>query len=185
MARQQQRDEAFEATFRALFPRAYGLAYRILGDRGAAEDAAAEAMARLYADWESLRTAPHRDGWVLRVAANLAIDTIRKGRRRRGWKREDTGKPVTTTEPRDLEDRSSHFDDDVTMRAVLGAALQSLPRRQREIVTLRILAGFSESETADSLGISTGSVKTHMHRGLRSLRVQLDQQDREVTSLGA
>src|SRR5438132_14079410 len=72
------RDETFDLAFTTLFPRAFRLSYRLLGDRAAAEDAAAEAMARAFADWKRVSELPYRDGWVLRVTSNIALDQIRK-----------------------------------------------------------------------------------------------------------
>src|SRR5947207_10740400 len=72
------RDEDFEQAFDALFPRAQRLAYRILGDWLAAEDVAAEALARACFHWHRVGTLPWRDGWVLRVATNLALDTAKR-----------------------------------------------------------------------------------------------------------
>ena len=71
-------DGSFEAAFDELFPRAVRLANRLLGDRAAAEDVAAEALARAYARWPKVGGLPYRDGWVLKVATNLAIDRLRR-----------------------------------------------------------------------------------------------------------
>ena len=54
--------------------------------------------------------------------------------------------------------------------AHLVAALGRLPRRQREVLTLRYYADLSEAQIADALGISAGAVKAHAHRGLAALR---------------
>lgn len=158
------RDEGFEVAFDTLFPRAQRLAQRILGDPDAAEDVAAEAMARAYARWQQLENAPWRDGWVLKVTANLAIDATRR-------KRPLIGRPVD----RDAEDAAA-------IRITLVAALRALSRRQREVIVLRYLSGLDEAEIATSLGISAGSVKTHTHRGLAALRARLGP-DLEETSL--
>lgn len=56
----------------------------------------------------------------------------------------------------------------------MAAALAALPDRQRACVALRFYAGLSEAETANTLGISTGSVKTHIHRGLTTLGRRLE-----------
>src|SRR5690349_16318879 len=72
--------QSFEEAFDDLFPRAERLAYQILGNRAAAEDVAAECLARTYAHWRRIGRLPHRDGWVLRVATNLAIDEVRRRR---------------------------------------------------------------------------------------------------------
>lgn len=54
------------------------------------------------------------------------------------------------------------------------AALRALPTRQREVLALRYYLDLSEAEIAQSLGISTGSVKTHAHRGLAALADRLE-----------
>ena len=53
-------------------------------------------------------------------------------------------------------------------------ALRSLPDRQREVLALRYYLDLSEAEIARTLGISTGSVKTHAHRGLETLADRLE-----------
>jgi RNA polymerase sigma factor (sigma-70 family) len=148
--------EGFDASFDALFARAYRVARRILGDSAAAEDVAAEAMARAYAHWAKIADQPWREGWVVRVASNLALDVVRKEAR------------VSNVEIERVVE-----DDDVAVRVTLSEALSRLPRRQREVVVLRHLGGLSEAECADALSVSTGAVKTHLHRGLAALRVRL------------
>lgn len=54
------------------------------------------------------------------------------------------------------------------------AVLDRLPPRQRQVLVLRFYGELSESEIAETLGISRGSVKTHAHRGLASLATQLE-----------
>src|SRR5262249_37830809 len=128
---------------------------RITGDVGAAEDIAAETMSRAYAHWERIRNEPYRDAWVMRVATNLSLNATR---RRRFLPLERP--PVSE-------------DDATATRLALGAALRALPDRQREVIVLRHLAGLSEPEVAEYLGISLGSVKTHMRRAKESLRGSL------------
>ncbi|MQA85453.1 MAG: sigma-70 family RNA polymerase sigma factor [Streptosporangiales bacterium] len=65
--------------------------------------------------------------------------------------------------------------DGLTLRLTLTKALRALPRRQREAVVLHYLAGLKHLEIADVLGISSGSVARHVHRGLAALRAQLDE----------
>jgi RNA polymerase sigma factor (sigma-70 family) len=57
---------------------------------------------------------------------------------------------------------------------LLLAALGRLPRRQREVLTLRYYLDLSEAQIADALSISTGSVKAHAHRGLIALRSDVE-----------
>ncbi len=160
-------DGSFEAAFDELFPRAVRLANRLLGDRAAAEDVAAEALARTYARWPKVSGLPYRDGWVLKVATNLAIDRLRR-------------RPLDLTPP-----HADVFEDAVHLRLALNAALLTLAPRQRQAVALRYLGGLSDKEVALALGISLGSVKTHIHRGLTGLRSRLGAGLEEVVPVGA
>jgi RNA polymerase sigma factor (sigma-70 family) len=69
----------------------------------------------------------------------------------------------------------------VSLRLALGAALRGLPRRQREVVSLRYLADISEADVAQSLGISLNSVKKHTARGMTALRSRLGAEWQEDT----
>jgi RNA polymerase sigma-70 factor (ECF subfamily) len=149
----------FVEAFDALLARAYRVARRIVPSDQAAEDVAAEALIRAYAHWRRIGDKPWREGWVVRVATNLAIDAVRKER------------PISDEEV--AEGHSPAAQDEVAVRLALAAALRRLPKRQREVVALRYLAGFSEAEAATALRISAGSVKTHLHRGLGALRTSM------------
>ena len=159
------RDDGFEEAFDELFPRAVRLAHRMLGDKAAAEDVAAEAMARAYARWPKVSVLSYRDGWVLKVATNLSIDRLRR------------------RQPEVWPETAADFEDGVELRLALNAALLTLAPRQREAVALRYLGGLCDREVALALGISLGSVKTHIHRGLNGLRARLGAGLEEMTPL--
>lgn len=159
-------DDGFEEAFDRLYPRAFRLARRMLGDTAAAEDVAAEAMARAYARWPRVSALPHRDGWLLRVAANLAIDRMRR------------------RTPDVLPQPAPQFEDGVDLRLALNAALLTLAPRQRQAIALRYLGGLSDREVAEAMGISLGSVKTHIHRGIAGLRTRMGMGLEEVIPVG-
>src|SRR5205823_2339826 len=143
----------------------YRVAIRVVGNAAEAEDVAAEALSRAFARWDKVESLSYLDAWVLRVAANLAIDVTR---RRRPW----LHRPVLTG-----------ADDDIATRMALTAALQRLSRRQREVIVLRHLAGLPEQEIAALLGIAHGSVKTHLRRGAAALRDRLGEDFRTGEAL--
>lgn len=149
----------FVEAFDDLLARAFRVARRIVASDQAAEDVASETLIRAYAHWRRIGRQPWREGWVVRVATNLAIDAVRKQR------------PITDQAPAEASTPAEQ--DAVAGRLALAAALRTLPKRQREVVALRYLAGFSEADTAAALRISAGSVKTHLHRGLGALRTAL------------
>ncbi len=156
------RRETFEAAFPKLFEQARRLAGRLLGDDQAAEDTAAEAMARAWLRWGRLQEASYRDAWVMRVAGNLCLDSLRRRRAR----------AAVASAPDQTEQQVLHL--------ALAAALAKLPRRQREAVVLRYLADLPERDVAAALGISPGTVGAHVHRGLSALRQRLGDDFEEV-----
>jgi DNA-directed RNA polymerase specialized sigma24 family protein len=147
--------EGFDTAFPGLFTLAYQVAFRILADRGDAEDVAQEVLARAVLRWRSLADQP--GGWVAKVAANLAIDRYRRRRRF------NLVRPLAVVA----------FDPGASLRLDLVRALRRLPRRQRQVVVLRYLADWSEQDVARELGCSLGAVKAYGSRGLQALRAGL------------
>lgn len=153
----------FDDLFRSTWPRAVAAARRIVGPGGDPEALAAEALTRAYDRWSSVRRHPAPDAWALRVTINLALDRSRRDAK--VLEARDGAAPSTPT---------VDAGDDVTaMRLALGHALRTLPEKQRHAVALRYLAGCEEADIARSLGISPGTVKTHLKRGLDRLRTEL------------
>jgi RNA polymerase sigma factor (sigma-70 family) len=153
-------EREFDEVFTELLPRAKRVAYRILGNTTDAEDAAVEALARASVRWKRVGSLPppSRDAWVLRVTANVAYDELRRRIRRQ--------RPL----PADPYDDGQQPLDSIDLRDTVVASLARLPRRQREVLTLRYIGGLSEAEIAASLGVAPGTVKTSASRGLGTLR---------------
>lgn len=147
----------FEDAYDSMLRSAYRAAYRLLGERTAAEDVAGEALARAYSRWSSVSA--YAEAWVVTVATNLALDAGRQ--RARAAKRRV-----------ELIDEGTV--EQVELRMDLQDALRALPRRQREVVALRFLGDFSEQETAAALALDVGTVKSHTSRGLSRLRMTVE-----------
>jgi len=131
----------------------------MVGSPVVAEDLAAEAFARAYSRWSKVQRHPNPDAWLLRVVGNLAIDHIRR-ESRRPEVHGDAGRPDPAA-------------DDAAFRIDLTDALQHLSGRQQEVVVMRYIIDLTEEDVASSLGMSTGSVKTHLHRATAKLRAAL------------
>jgi RNA polymerase sigma factor (sigma-70 family) len=149
-----------EDLFRTAYGELVGLATLVTGDRETGEDLAQDAFAGL------LRRGPLDDpdaavGYLRRAVVNGA-----RGRLRR---RAVAERPHRADPPpgraASVEDAALASDD---ARAV-AQALARLPLRQRECVAVCTLLGLSHREAAALLGVSAGSVKTHVHRGTRRL----------------
>jgi RNA polymerase sigma-70 factor (ECF subfamily) len=159
VVRRNEGDDAFREFYERMQPRAIGVGRRLLGDRTAAEDLAAEAFARAYSRWSSVRSHPNPEAWLLRVVGNLAVDHVRREGRR--------------PESRADGERADPSADDAALRVDLAKALHRLSSRQQEVVVMRYLIDLTEDDVAVSLGMTTGSVKTHLHRATTKLRSEL------------
>ncbi len=121
-----------------------------------AEDAVHEAYTRALARWDDIAAHPNPQAWVARVALNQAISWWRF------WRREvaEPPAPLATTDAEPL--------DETIIRLVWA-----LPKRQRQVVALRILLDQSVEETGRLLGLAPGTVKAHLNRALTQLRLSL------------
>jgi RNA polymerase sigma factor (sigma-70 family) len=158
--------DSFEEVFRRLSPRAVRVARRILTDDMLAEDAAAEAFARAHASWKRIAASGYCDAWILRVTANVAVDMVRKRERLSSA----TNRLASTSDHFMTEDDDP---DDEATRDAIAAALGTLPRRQREVIVLRYLEGFTEEQVARALGVAEGTVKKNGFRARETLRRRL------------
>jgi RNA polymerase sigma factor (sigma-70 family) len=140
-----------------LFSVAYRSAYRVLGSRPAAEDAAAEALARAFVRWK--RIAPYGAAWVSKVSFRLALNEQARQRRR---------VPSAAARTHELDQ----------LRLDVVAALRRLSKRQREAVVLRYFLDLPETDVANAMGCSVGSVKQHASRGLAALNKLLNEGSR-------
>lgn len=155
--------KGFESSYARLFQLAYRVSYRVLGSREEALDCAQESLVRALVRWRKI--SDYAESWVVRVASNLAIDTLRK-------RAIPVNAPTQGAGSRMGRDRWSGeegFEDLAVSRVDLQESLLSLPRRQREVLILRYLADLSEAQTAAVLGCSVGAVKRHSARARSSL----------------
>lgn len=131
----------------------------LAGSREAGEDLLQSALERLLRRWRDVRGDPER--YVRRTLVHLAAD----GWRRRAVWRGKLGLLRATT--------SAYQPDDtvgVDRRDEVVGLLLQLPIRQRTAIVLRYLEGLTETETADVMGCTVGTVKSATSRGLDRLR---------------
>lgn len=143
------------------------LGWLLTGDAEQAQDLAQNTLIRTYGAWHRVR---HDDAlsYARRVMVNLHTDWLR----RRPW-REQPRAEVPDTGGRDGGLSGGHDGGHgaVEDRAALVAALQSLTRRERAAIVLRYYVDLSEQQTALTLGVSVGTVKSVCSRALAKLRV--------------
>lgn len=152
-------------------PGAYRLAGYVLGDAGEAEDATQDALVRAWLHRSELRDADRFSAWFDRIVVNVCRDRLRS---RRGVKTLALDERIGTLEPGLLgRDRGPPRDE-------VGRAVRVLDADHLVVVALRFWRDLSLDEIAERLGLPLGTVKSRLHYALRSLRVELEREAREV-----
>jgi RNA polymerase sigma-70 factor (sigma-E family) len=157
------KDDEFTAYLHARQPSLLRTAYLLTGDRNHAEDILQTSLAKLYLAWDKVRDRDSVDAYVRRIMVNENNSMWR-----RGWKKREFATEETHLHSRaDREVRDQY--DEGTNNA-LWQVVQTLPPKARAVVVLRYYEQLSETETADVLGISVGTVKSQCSRALAALR---------------
>jgi len=145
--------------------RAVGLAWRLLGgDGSAAEDVAQEAFLRAHRGLPRFREEANFSTWFYRILINEV-----QRHRRWSWVRVKRAGEM----PEQLPDPRPEADHDPALQRRIADALEQLPRGQREAFVLVHLEGFTLAESAEISGKAIGTMKSHLHRALSSLRSEL------------
>jgi RNA polymerase sigma factor (sigma-70 family) len=155
--------------------RVYNLAFRMLGEVAAAEDAAQDSFLQAYRALAQYRGGSFRS-WLLRIATNICYDRLRSPKRqptdslnRLMEDAEETGGSDQSL----LEDPQGDLEETALRRELardLAQALQNLPEEQRVVVVLSDVQGLSYEEIAIITGVSLGTVKSRISRGRLKIR---------------
>jgi len=144
----------------------------ISGSTEEAKDIVQDAFVKVHAHLDSYRGTGSVRSWMLRVVANEAKNHVR-GRVRR-IRRDDRHSMLSTRSIDDVGDGVGDLVERRLEHEALAQALGGLSSRDREVLGCRFVAGLSESETADVLGVAPGTVKSRTSRALGRLRDALD-----------
>lgn len=160
-------ENAFADFVRGVSPRLLTTAWMLCGDPHVAEELVQESLARVYVRWETVG-AGSPAAYTRRVLVNLHTDRWRRRRR----------EVLTDAPPEAAPAAGLAPEERVDLGLDLVAALQSLPRRERECVVLRHYLDLSEKDAAATLGVSVGTVKSSTSRGLAALRATLTEEEK-------
>ncbi|MEU2660946.1 SigE family RNA polymerase sigma factor [Micromonospora sp. DT46] len=134
-------------------------AYLLCRDWHTADDLVSITLGKLYRAWTRVRAAENVDAYVRQVLMRAWLDE-----RRRPWRRERSTDEVP-------DDAAPDTEPDLADRELLLDLLGKLPERRRAVLVLRYYCDLSVEETAQILGITTGTVKSQAARALESLRL--------------
>jgi RNA polymerase sigma-70 factor (ECF subfamily) len=164
--------EAFAQLVEAYKGPVYNLAYRMLGDSGAAEDAAQETFLRAYTRLNSYDPAFKFSSWILSIASHYCIDRLRRRR----------GGSVSMEEiqsSRWIPDERPEPEEEilVTERGhTIQAVLDQLPPQYREVIILRYWQELSYVEMAEVTRSTESAIKSRLHRARQMVAALLSDQ---------
>ncbi len=159
--------------------RVFNVAFRVLGDRGLAEDVVQEVFVRLPRVAKGFRGDASVTSWLYRIAINRAIDRRRREARRQAGHFGDA--PVELSSSR-LPGRSAPSSAESLARANeraenVQAALLTLSPKLRAVAVLRYMEGLSYDELAEVLNCSLGTIKSRLNRAHAALTKALGRID--------
>ncbi|WP_285642435.1 RNA polymerase sigma factor [Lentzea sp. NBRC 102530] len=160
-----------QAAYGELVVRYTALAHRtayLLGAGADAGDVVQEAFVKAYRKLHTFKTGADFKPWLLKIVANETKNLHRSRRRRNLMEL----RLATITDTVDHDDPGTLVDDS---RTQLLKAVQSLSESDRQVVTCRYLLDLSEAETAQTLGLAKGTVKSRLSRALHKLRPMLEE----------
>ncbi|KUN85970.1 RNA polymerase subunit sigma-24 [Streptomyces bungoensis] len=161
--RKQARDGEFQSFMIGRWPRLMRTAFLLTGEQHAAEDLVQSTLEKAFVAWRRVGSADDPEAYVRRVMINLHARRHRRRLKEFLAPRDDSG---LVREIADTGDRIAQADD----RRALLTALAQLPARQREAVVLRYWEDLTETQAAEAMGCSVGTVKSNAAKGITKLR---------------
>lgn len=155
----------------------YNLAYHIMKDPAAADDAAQEAFVSAYQALDSFRGGSFR-AWLLRIVTNACYDELRRRKRRPQVSFDDFGDLDEEANPH-LRDEAELPEETVQrdeLRLLLEEAMAQLPEEQRTTLFLTDRLDFSYQEVAETMETELGTVKSRLYRARAKMREYLREQ---------
>jgi RNA polymerase sigma-70 factor (ECF subfamily) len=175
IAKDDQMSDRFMTLVKEERDKAIAIAYHMTSDREAAKDVVQDAFYKAYKALPRFRGESKLSTWFFRILINQAKNYCRRRWLKNRWQslhlhesQQNTGLDRPSEDP--LPDS---FAMGAQLRQKIGVTLQRLTANQRAAFGLVHLEGMTVTETAKVLGLSPGTIKSHLHRALKKLRKDL------------
>lgn len=161
----------------------YNLAFHIMHDSAAADDASQEAFISAYRALKQFRGGSFR-AWLLRIVTNACYDELRRHKRRPNVSWEDFGEMEEEANPHLVDDgpRPEESIQQQELRALIERAIAKLPEHHRTTLILVDRLGLSYEEAAESMDVALGTVKSRLARARREMQGLLQEQQELLPS---
>lgn len=158
--------EAYDYLVSKYLPRVVSIASGIVRNAHDAEDLAQEAFVKAYRNIGRFRAGEPFGPWIYRIVTNLALD-VRKHRVK--FRHEELGdaQPAGRRDAAELPAMTN----EIARR--IDAALETLPEMQRAVARLHLVEQFEHAEIAGMMGLSEGTVRSHLSHARKKLQEKL------------
>lgn len=155
---------AFRVLVERYMKHAYNIAYGFVNNHIDADDIAQESFVKVYQSINGFRGDSNFNTWLYRIVTNLSLNRLRQKKMNRSLSIDTMNEMMLPCAV--MPDDGSRSE----IRNNLERALHELPTLQRAVVILRHFNGLSTKEVSQILHCSEGTVKTHLHRGLKKMK---------------
>ena len=157
---------AYDALVSQYLRRVLSIAWGIVRNAHDAEDLAQETFVKAYQSLGRFRAEQPFGPWVYRIVTNLSLDVLKHRRRVRQETISDV-EPAARRDSADLQATSNEIGRRI------DAALEELPEMQRIVARLYLVEQFEHAEIALMMGLSEGTVRSHLSLGRKKLKEKL------------
>ena len=159
--------DAFRVLVQTYMKQAYDVAFSIVGNHDDADDVTQEAFVKVHRSIATFRGDSGFSTWLYRIVTNCSLNRLKQSKRKQ---RREVELAIADNEAMSMNAGILQTEDP---RIHLERALHELPTLQRAVVMLRHMNGLSTRQVSRILDCSEGTVKTHLHRGLKKMREKL------------
>ena len=158
--------EAFKARVLPTKNKLFRFAFKMLGSEEEAKDIVQEVMIKVWNKRDEMHTYHNMEAWCMRITRNLSLDRLKS----KDYRTIGLAKGFDIKEKAITPEKSAELKD--TM-ANINMFIASLPEKQKLIIQLRDIEGFSYKEIADILSLDINQVKVNLFRARKSVKENL------------
>lgn len=156
-----------EMLFKLFYGKMLTVCFRYTSDKDSAQEILQEGFIKVYDKLGAFDFKGSFEGWVRRIVANTAIDSLRKGKKLSFVENEDYAFQSPTENPMEEQE----FEDEQTLKAKFALeAIQELSPAYRTVFNLFVIENYGHKEIAEMLGVTEGTSKSNLAKAKQNLQ---------------
>lgn len=159
--------EMFEARVMPVKNKLFRFAFRLLGSSEEAKDVVQEVFIKVWNGREQITEIHNMEAWCMRITKNLSLDRLRTRQRR-------STDPIEESFDLQVDTPTPHEKTEISESMVkINQLIAALPEKQRQVIHLRDIEGYSYNEICEILELDMSQVKVNLFRARNSVREKM------------